>query len=393
MSRLAYPLGALAMALAVVGSVVSTAVDWAGWGDLPFGLAFGLVGIASGLTGAAVAARLPVNPVGWLVLAMGLGIGLLMAAGAYAELGVLTSLGPLPAQDLAAWFSDVLSIPIFFGITGMLLLLFPTGRPLSPAWRGYSWVFGVVVALAGLSYGLIPGELGPGLENPFAVSGEGARIVRLVADVTDWAGLPAMLLCAAALADRLRRSQGVERMQLKWFTYAATVTGIGLGTTILSSGLVADLAFLVAMVGLLMLPVSAGIAILRYRLYDIDLVIKRTLVYALLTVTLVATYLGLVLALQALLRPVAGESELAVAASTLAVATMFRPLRSAIQHGIDRRFFRARYDAVRTLGEFSGRLRHELDLDSLGTDLRAVVSETMQPSQVTLWLREPREAR
>ena len=141
-----------------------------------------------------------------------------------------------------------------------------------------------------------------------------------------------------------------------------------------------------------MLPVSAGIAILRDRLYDIDLVIKRTLVYASLTASLVATYLVLVLALQTLLRPVAGDSDLAVAASTLAVATLFRPLHSAIQDGIDRRFFRARYDAVRTLGEFSGHLRHELDLDSLGTDLRAVVSEAMQPSQVTLWLRDPRPA-
>jgi len=160
--RLAYPLGVLAMALAVAGSVVSTAVDWAGWGDLPFGLAFGMVGIASGLTGAVVASRQPANPVGWLVLAMGVGVGLLMAAGAYAELGVLTSLGPLPGQAPAAWFADVLSIPIFFGITGLLLLLFPTGRPLSRGWRWYTWAFGAVVGLASLSYGWSPARSGRG---------------------------------------------------------------------------------------------------------------------------------------------------------------------------------------------------------------------------------------
>jgi hypothetical protein len=387
MKRLPVLLAGLAITLCVPGAVVTSLVQWTSWADLPFGVMFCLLGIASAVTGAAVASRLPRNPVGWLILALGLGVGLLLAAGAYAEVGVLTSTGPLPTQAVAAWVGDVLSIPVFFGATGLLLLLFPTGRPLSPAWRWFTWAFAATVATATLSYGLIPGEIGPGVENPFGLPGDAGRAAEAVAVVTDWLALPAMLVCAVALVVRLRRSEGVQRQQLKWFTYAAAVAGVGLGATILTRGLVADLAFFVGMAGVLMLPVSAGIAILRHRLYDIDVVIKRTLVYGSLTAALLATYLVLVLTLQPLLRPLTGESSLAVAASTLAVAALFRPLRSAIQRGVDRRFFRARYDAARTLGEFADRLRNELDLDSLGHDLRTVVHDTMQPEHVSLWLR------
>lgn len=387
MTRLAYGLAAFAIVTVVPGSAVITRLDWTGPGDLLAGALFALLGVTSAVIGALVASRVPTNAVGWLILGLGVGMGVLTAAAAYAEAHQLAELGPLPGQAAAAWISDFLGIPVLYGVTGLLLLLFPTGRPLSPRWRVAVWGFGIVVSIALLSSGLVPGDIGSGIDNPLALSGAAADVDQVVADVTDVLALPAMVMCAVCLVVRLRRSRGVERQQLKWFTYAAAVTGLGLGTTVLSHGILADAAFFLAMVGLVLLPLTAGLAILRYRLYEIDVVIKRTLVYGVLTAVLVATYLVLVLTSRLLLDPLTGQSDLAVALSTLAVAALFRPLRSRIQAVVDRRFYRNQYDAANTLEDFSSRLREEIDLDSLGADLRTVVRDTMQPSHVTLWLR------
>ena len=183
---------------------------------------------------------------------------------------------------------------------------------------------------------------------------------------------------AVSLVQRMRRARGVERQQLKWFVFAACVVAGVAPVVVALWNSVPGMAVVIA-VAVNTIPVAAGIAILRYRLYDIDLVIKRTVVYTALTIVLVATYVALVLVLQVVLSPVAGDSDLAVAASTLAVAALFRPLRSALQRGVDKRFFRSRYDTARTLDEFTGRLQHDLDLDSLGTDLRPVVRTPCSP--------------
>ena len=201
------------------------------------------------------------------------------------------------------------------------------------------------------------------------------------------------LVTLTSVAIRFRRSRGVERQQLKGFVWWAglmTVMLVGSGVAGAvapqtgTADYVAGFVFAVVLCGL---PASVGVAILRYRLYDIDLVIKRTLVYGSLTAMLVATYLLVVLLLRLVLTPAIGESELAVAGSTLAVAALFRPLRSRIQAIVDRRFYRSRYDSTLTLEGFSGRLRDELDLESLGTDLRGVVQTTMQSTHVSLWFR------
>jgi hypothetical protein len=273
-----------------------------------------------------------------------------------------------------------------------LVLLFPDGMLPSRRWRPLAWAMGTLIAVSLIVVALSPGPIVefPSVSNPFGV--ETATLPGPVLAAGQLGVLACVVATILSLVLRFYRSRGEERLQLKWFTYAAAV-GF---TTPLLLNLLAPAAFevlgrLLWTLGFLSLPVSIGIAILKYRLYDIDLVINRTLVYAALTAVLVLVYVGNVFSLQYLFRALTGEtSQLVIVASTLAIAALFNPLRRRIQDVVDRRFYRNKYDARETLEAFGVRLREETDLEALGGDLVAVARETVQPVSASLWLKPAR---
>jgi hypothetical protein len=348
-----------------------------------------LVPLAVGfpVVGAAIARRRPRHPIAWIFLGSGLGAGLAMVSYEYAQYALVTRPGAVPLGVLAAWMSDWVwatgGIPLLtFG-----LLLFPDGRLPSPRWRPVAWLAGGTMAMFVLGSAFQPGPLTgyPDLPNPFGIEAAGP-LLRVVEPVAG-SCFPVVLACSAAsILVRLRRAHGLERHQLKWLTYAVALATVAIA---LASWQWAGwaVAQIVALLAVGFIPVAIGVAILRYRLYDIDRLISRTLVYGSLTALLAGVYATGVFAAGRLLDPARGRSELAVAASTLAVAALFQPLRRRIQTLVDRRFDRSRYDAARTVAAFSIRLREQVDLDTLSVELVTVVEQTMQPAQVSLWLR------
>lgn len=349
-------------------------------------VAFSSFALAFALVGAVVLVLRPGNVVGRLMLLVGVLGSLSVLAGQYAGHALFGG-GDLPLAREAAWLTTWLYVLAIGAVTHMLLA-FPGGA--LPGWRRRMvGIAGIVTVVTAVLQAVEPGEMDgfPGIANPLALTAV-VDVLRAALAVATAAYLVAFLVAVGSIFARLRRAEGVERQQLKWFALSAALFVASQVANVLPLGLDDSWLGLVTVVlSLLAMPLAIGLAVLRYRLYDVDVVIKRTLVYGTLTVALVTTYLGLVLVLQSFLRPVSGDSDLAVAVSTLAVAALFRPLRSQIKRGVDRRFYRERYDAVRTLEGFSARLREELDLDSLGADLRQSVRDTVQPTHVVLWLR------
>ena len=353
-----------------------------------YSLAFTGIQVFTSVVGAVVVSRLPRNAVGWILLGMGFGLGVGNSLSGYGTLGTTTSTGPLPLDDLSAWAGSWTFLPIVFGGVIFLLHLFPDGHFLSTRWRRVAQASAVVLALATLVEAFKPGPMddASGIDNPLGVTGWAGDLVRIGTAVTDPLALPALGFAAAALVVRFRRSHGVERQQLKWISFSLVFVGLGLGLT--ASVPVADKAtFFFGLFSLAGVPLAIGAAVLRYRLYDIDVVINRTLVYGALTAILAGTYLGSVLLLQLVLNRFTQGSSLAIAVSTLAVAGLFRPARAAVQRTVDRRFFRSKYDAGKTLERFTTQMRAQVGLGDVGSDLLAVVHETVQPSHVSLWLR------
>jgi hypothetical protein len=337
--------------------------------------------------GALIVSRRPGNVIGWIFLVSGVGGGIQLFSGQYATVALLLETSRLPAGAAAALLSTLAQASLVFPIL-FLVLLFPTGRLLSPRWRPLAWISGASIVVGVVSIAFTPGPLedfAP-VRNPFGVEAA-AGILDLLAAVGGWTSFACMVAAILSLILRFYRSRGEERLQLKWFVYATTLGFLA----ILLGGETAITGALAWTMALLGLPVSAGIAVLKYRLYDIDILINRTLVYAVLTVALVGIYLGGIVVLQGAFRALTGqESQLAVVASTLAIAALFGPLRRRIQGFIDHRFYRRKYDAAQVLAAFNARLRDEVDLDALRGDLVGVVDDAMRPSHVSLWLRPPR---
>jgi hypothetical protein len=356
-------------------------------------VAIALLAITFPLVGAVVAARRPRNPLGWIFCVIGLSYGLTVTGEAYAVYALLTAPGALPGGGLMSWLGNwtwALGLGLLMTFA---LLLFPDGRLPSRTWRPVAWLSAVSIVLSGglgaawtwpqRSLALLESEV-EGLEHA-------PRLVHVLVQ----AGVPLMLGCGlasvAALVVRFRRSRGVERQQLKWFTFAGAVTVSGIVLLLVPSeyGWAAPVSLPLVTVPILMaMPVAAGVAILRYRLYDIDRLISRTLVYGLLTALLGGVYASTVLILGRLSGGIGGETpSWAVAGATLAVAALFQPARRRIQQVVDRRFNRRKYNAASTIGAFSTRLREQIDLDTLSAELLAVVDQTIQPTRASLWLR------
>jgi hypothetical protein len=404
-SRLAWSLCAVSAVLSLGGAVLaavmsSRTLPTGAHGAVTMALILPPIALAWGLVGALVASRGPGNQIAWIYCAIGVGLALLGASAAYFGYALYGPLAPLPGRRFAAWATEVLFVPcVFIGPVSMFFV-FPNGHFLSPRWRlvGLTLI-SLGLLCGGLGVALRPGILeGLGVMNPVGIGGGVGRVMRFLTDTGGAvAGAVAFLSATLAMILRYRHATGVDRQQLKWVAYAvilalvafvvSNVAPVPTAPVLLGSDGPADLP---AAFALVLMPVCTGVAILRYRLYDIDRVINRTLVYALLTVFLALAYSALVLVLQEALSTVAGGSGLAVAASTLGVAAAFRPAGSRIQRLVDRRFFRRKYDAARTLEGFGARVRDEVTLDALSAELRAVVEDTLQPTHVSLWLRDTR---
>ena len=347
--------------------------------------------------GALVASRQPGNLIGWIFCALGLFLPLAGASEEYALYALVTKPGSLPGGEVMAWLAAWFAGAINFALLAFVLLLFPDGRLLSRRWRFVVWVNLIAILL------IFAGNFEPGqiesrgllkVANPFGVAGAGA-LLQALGEIGFFLVLAVAIAGAISLVIRFRRSRGDERQQIKWFVFAGAVFCAVLAVapvlwTLPLSPTTEWIWPTLFLLGLGTIPAATGVAILKYRLYDIDILINRTLVYGSLTALLVLVYIGGVATTQAILRVLTGQQEqpqLAIVVSTLVIAALFTPLRRRIQRLIDRRFYRSKYDARMTLEAFSARLRDETDLEALSDDLIGVVRETMQPAHVSLWLR------
>jgi hypothetical protein len=354
---------------------------------------------AFAVVGALLVAKRSTNLIGWIMAAIAFMVAIFNAGGAYATYVMVTRGQPDALAVVGAWTANcywfvMLALALFY-----LPMLFPDGRLLSRRWLPVAVVAGIAASgfvLPRAFMDTLPLNEAPGYEidNPIGIEGVGSvENLPIFGVLLNGLLVIAFVGTAASVVVRFRRSRGVERLQMKWFVYVSVVfVGGSILTSVIgvATGLrwLEQFSFVLSMVALVGLPIAVGIAILRYRLYDIDVVINRTLVYGLLTLLLALMYFGGIVLLQRVFVLLTGQqSTLAVVASTLLIAALFNPLRGRIQAFIDRAFYRRKYDARKTLEAFSARLRDETDLEALNSEVVGVVRETIQPAHVSVWLR------
>jgi hypothetical protein len=346
-----------------------------------------LATVSAAAVGALVASRRPRHPVGWLLLGVGLALVVTLLVQSYVQYGLMARPGSLPGARYLAGFAYS-TVLIWLSCAGFVLLLTPTGRLPSPRWRWWARLAAAAPVVMVLGSVVQPDPLAPDYYgNPLAVPAL-ARVLAVLAVAGAVVVLASLPVGAGSLVVRFRRARGTERLQLRWLAYAAALAAGLLLVALVAAFVFAkdDVAFSSLALGMALLPLATGAAVLRYRLYDLDRIISRTLAYGLLTVLLGGGYAAVVLGLGQLL---GRDSPLVVAGATLAMAAVFQPARRRVQALVDRRFNRRRYDAARTIAAFSARLREEIDLATLAGELLAVVEQTVQPTTVSLWLRPP----
>jgi hypothetical protein len=349
--------------------------------------------VTTSTVGALIVSRRPENSIGWILCASGFLFAFSIFSGMYAIYSLVTHPGSLPAGYVAAWFATWVQNPVYLLLV-YLFLLFPDGRPLSRRWRWLLWINGLLIAVGIVVEAFKPGRImtDEPISNPLGIEAS-AAVFPFVAEIVSYLTALLMVASVVSLYLRFRRAGGIERQQIKWLAYAAALLGVVavVGTADeLLLGVFGWWIFLVLVVTLFGIPLSIGAAVLRYRLYDIDIVINRTLVYGTLTATLALVYFGGVATTQTIFRMLTGQQQqpqLAIVISTLVIAALFNPLRKRVQAFVDQHFYRRKYDAAKTLAAFNSRLREETDLDALSDDLVGMVRGTMQPEHVSLWLR------
>jgi hypothetical protein len=393
------PLGRVTVVAAAAVAVVSLLFTLVG---VPMGIAtldqygptgvifiaiFPAIVLSLTLVGGFVAIRVPGNPVGWLLEVAGLGAAAGIFGGTIVNYDHATSAG-LPLVVLLAWLSGFAILPALGILMIYIPLLFPTGRFLSRRWRrfGLAGIVGAVASTVGLAF--MPGPLSSAawLNNPLGIPGA-ADALATITLLSNLATPVFFLGAVASVFIRYRRAGPVERQQLKWFGLTAGVAVVAFVLSIPNNGPVSDIAWEVGLAMLPLIPVSIGIAILRYRLWDIDRIISRTIGWAVVTGTLVTVFAVLIVGLQALLAGLTQGQTLAVAGSTLLAAALFGPLRGRVQHAVDRRFDRARYDSERVVAAFGERLRGSADPSGAEREIAATVREALRPGSAAVWVR------
>lgn len=349
---------------------------------------FSLMVGSLGLVGALVMTRQPRNPIGW-ILWVAATMVTLSTVGDFAVLAIDDAVWATAGATLLAWLSQLMLIPAMAGVIILVPLLFPDGRLLSPRWR---WV--VVLAIVSISVSVIPDAFGPGpmaeyptLDNPFGI--EAAAGLSGIADAANALSVVLFPMAVSSAVIRYRRGSQVEREQLKWFAAAVGLTVSAFGLALIPVAPLGEISWILGIASISFIPVAIGIAILRYRLYEIDRLISRTISYVVITGLLLVAYGTLTVLLADPLSALTGGGTLPVAISTLAVAALFQPVRLRVQRVVDRRFDRARYDGAIASETFADHLRHDVDLASLTAELGAVVGETVAPRTQSVWLRHP----